>query len=149
MNLAAHVRKICLAIFAIGVPLLISACKDEIVTPGQNLAEARALWAATGPTTYTMTIHLACECGNGPVVIRVKKGVVESRRYVSSGELVTPQYVPLYPTVDELFAFIAARIDSKPTMVHAEYDANTGYPVRVEVPGIDQQDVWTVTLLGD
>ncbi len=147
MRLSKRFRQIFLAMSVLGLPLLTSACKENIVGPGESLASARALWAATGPTTYVMTIQLSCECSKGPVVIRVRKGIVESRRYVTSGELLEPQYVGLYPTVEELFDFIEARVQSDPTRVNVEYDADTGFPARVEVPGIAQQDVYTVTIL--
>jgi hypothetical protein len=143
-------RSFLTVLVAFALPLVIGGCKNDLTSPADSLVNARALWAATGPKTYTMTYVTSCECGpdiTDPVVVRVKNGVVESRRYVKTGEALQG-YDYWFPTVDQLFDKIEDRLVTDPTQVHVEYDDEKGYPVRVGVPGIAQEEVSYVSILG-
>ena len=97
-----------------------------------------------------MTMQVSCECTSeltGPIVTTVKNGVVESRRYVSSGAVVEPRYHDWFPTVDELFGLVERGIRENWFPRDAQYDARLGYPTRVEIPGIAQSHVYSVTIL--
>jgi hypothetical protein len=144
-----RLKNIAFVALVAGIPLGIGACKNA-AGPEDSLNEARALWAQTGPSNYTMTIQVSCECGSeqsGPVVISVRNGVVESRRYVSSGSLVDSRYEARFPSIDGLFELVEKGIRENWSPRDAQYDSDTGYPTRIEKPGIAQSEVYSVTVL--
>ena len=129
---------------AIGAVLLLNAvaCGSTATGPGIGLITARARWAQQAPAAYSMTMSRSCEClpeMSGPVVVLVRNGVVESRRYVASGAEVSAAYAALFPTVDELFATIDAAVRSGVRPLAVQYDATLGYPTRVAIgdPAVD------------
>ena len=137
------------ATMIVAFTLGISACKD-VTGPEESLSAARALWSQRAPASYTMTMHVSCECTReltGPVVIAVKNGAVESRRYVHSGALVESRYDDWFPTVEQLFDTVERAIRENWSSYNAQYDSEIGYPTRVEFPGIAQAHVYTVTIL--
>jgi hypothetical protein len=71
--------------------------------------------------------------------VTVRNGAVESQQYVSSGAGVAPQYAPVFPAVEGLFAIIddAIRNDTKP--LTTKYDPTLGYPTRIALgdPAVD------------
>jgi hypothetical protein len=131
------------------LPLGIGACKD-VTGPEETLSAARALWSQNAPSNYTMTMQVSCECTSeltGPIVTTVRNGVVESRRYVSSGAVVESRYDDWFPTVDQLFGMVERAIRENWSPRDAQYDSKVGYPTRVEIPGIAQSQVYSVTIL--
>jgi hypothetical protein len=122
--------------------VLLGGCSSGTTAPADSLAAARARWARYAPTAYSYVIQRSCEClaeSAGPVTVTVRNGAVESQQYVSSGAGVAPQYAPVFPAVEGLFAIIddAIRNDTKP--LTTKYDPTLGYPTRIALgdPAVD------------
>ncbi len=129
--------------------LALIGCK-EIAAPEESLTAARELWRETGPASYTMTMRISCECNadeSGPIVAIVRNGALESRRYVSTGELVPEKYSSRFLTVEGLFDMVERQLQRDVPDVSVRYDRDIGYPAYVEFPGQVQQDVYTVSIL--
>lgn len=122
--------------------VLLGGCSAGSTGPADSLAAARARWARYAPTAYSYVIQRSCEClaeSAGPVTVTVRNGAVESQQYVSSGASVAPQYAPIFPAVEGLFAIIddAIKNDTKP--LTTKYDPTLGYPTRIALgdPAVD------------
>ena len=83
----------------------------------------------------------------GPVVIRVRNGVIQSQRYADTGDAVAPHLDGWFPTVGQLFGLVELGVNEDWSPLAARYDRELGYPTHVEVPGIAQSIIYTVTLL--
>src|SRR5689334_4889737 len=85
--------------------LSLAACSGgESPTAPVNLALVRAemLWARTAPAAYQITVSVGCFCPqelSRPVVVSVRDGQVESRRYADTGLDVAPMFAKSFPTV--------------------------------------------------
>jgi hypothetical protein len=69
------------------------------------------------------------------VVVTVRNGQVESRRYEDTGADVPAEFAPAYPTVDGLFAVIEEAIAEQAAAVDVLYDAARGFPVSIQIDG--------------
>ena len=119
-----------------------AACNSGSTSPTTRLASARARWTRVGPASYTYTIMRSCECtaeSSGPVIVSVRDGVVESRRYAQTGASVTSQYATTFPAVEGLFALIDDAIARGTRPLTVQYDATLGYPTRIALgdPAVD------------
>src|SRR5215208_6749779 len=97
----------------LAVSLALAACRGGggLATQpvGLELARARLRWAQAAPAAYQMTVSHGCFCPvevMRPVIVTVRDGQVESRRYAETGVEVDPRLATAFPTVDELFAVI-------------------------------------------
>lgn len=111
--------------------LFLPGCSD--VGPADELSAARKRWELWGPATYDVVVSRYCECTQemaGPVQVSVRNLVVESRRYVSSGEAVREGFAPNFPDVPGLFELIASAIRDG-ELADVEYDAETGLPASI------------------
>lgn len=133
------------ALLAVLVPvLLVTAC--AALDPGlpdaeEDLRHARERWEALGPASYRMVYVRTCFCVPTvvqPVEITVRAGVVESRRYVASGDHVPPNLQELFLSVEELFDEADAAFRQGAAEVRAEYDPALGYPVDLYIDGSRQ-----------
>jgi hypothetical protein len=108
--------------------LLVGSCR-ETTGPDDELARARALWAAHRPANYSYTVMRYCECGNNGVRVRitVQNHVVTSRLYVSSGQPVEPLMEQAYRPIEGLFDEIEMFLE-RGWRVLVEYDPALGYP---------------------
>ena len=144
-----RLRTVSSAIIAAAFSIGLTSCND-FTGPEESLSAARALWSQKAPLNYTMTTQISCECTSeltGPVVTIVRKGVVESRRYARTGELVESRYDDWFPGVEQLFGLIEKAIREDWSPRSAKYDPDAGYPTRVELPGIAQSQVYSVSIL--
>ena len=115
---------------ALVAALLIAGCGDA-TSPRDELRDAEQRWAAWGPASYDLTIYPACECLLYPVIVSVREGVVTSRAYVAIVGLPMPDGSAVhYPDVPGLFARIRSEL-AENHVGSVEYDALTGYPVRI------------------
>lgn len=113
---------------------LATACASAGPTAvAREYTEARLAWAASGVTSYEVTVTPTCFCINRPVVVVVRNGVVESRRFVSDGQPVPATLAEAYPTVDGIFDLIAKAEREHAASVTAKYDARYGYPLSVYI----------------
>jgi hypothetical protein len=141
-------RKLLIGI--IGALALSAAGCGDPTGPSDELAAARQRWANAAYSTYTVTLHVACECGvemSGPVVTSIRNGVVQSRRYVITGESVPAKHDAWFPTIEGLFDLVAQGLSRGWSPMHVQYDPASGYPTRVEIPSIAQQNVFTVSVV--
>jgi hypothetical protein len=116
--------------------LMLTGCQVPVGPTGE-LREARDRWLRNGPASYTMTVRRGCgECireANGPVTITVRDRLAISRTYVATGERVTQELAPLFPTVAELFSIVEILKSSKPFMLDVQYDKELGFPAVISV----------------
>ena len=128
-------RRRALALPSLILALGLAGC-EPVTGPASDLDEARARWAARGPDDYTMRLTRGCFCteeGRGPVVIAVRGGVVQSRRYVSTGADVPPSLAGDFPSVEALFAHIEAAQRAGANELRVTYHPTLGHPVDVYV----------------
>lgn len=121
--------------FAVGSALLLVACQSALA-PRERLDEARARWASRGPSSYSITATRSCECLPsmiGPVTIVVSNGVVQSRRYASTGDTVPTPLASEFLSVEEMFARIQRFMALHPARLDVRYDPDTGYPTMVSI----------------
>ena len=121
----------------LGLALLaasVNACSLGITGVNGDLASARARWAASQPNAYEITVRALCFCGeNRPVIVAVKAGVVESRRYADTGLAIDPRSASLFPSVDGLFAVVDDAIARHAAQLDVQYDDVRGFPVRIAI----------------
>lgn len=113
----------------------LAACGDG-TRPIAELARAQARWVDHGPSSYSITILRGCEClpeMSGPVVVVVREGRVESRRYVPSGGPVDATFEDLFPTVDGLFGLIADAAQQDSARLEVTYHPTLGYPTSIVI----------------
>ena len=124
-------------LFAAFLLLLSSACIGGPTTPSASLDEARARWAQSHPASYELTLRRSCgECPvdlDRPVVIVVRSGVVESRRFSDTGADVSPALAASFPAVDGLFGVVSDAIERNAFALSANYDPTLGYPRYISI----------------
>lgn len=120
----------------------LAACSGDPESPtqpvGLELARAKLRWAQTAPAAYQVTVGLGCFCPveiARPVVVAVRNGQAESRRYADTGADVDPRFATAFPTVDELFAVIERAIARHAERVDVVYDPLRGFPRSVAIDG--------------
>ena len=118
--------------FALLVLIALAGCSD--FSPSDELTAARKRWEEWGSQSYDLTVRRSCEClypeATGPVLVRVRDGVVESRTYVVRDEPVDFSEAGLYPDVTGLFRLVADAIHDG-FLAEVDYDPVSGHPVRV------------------
>lgn len=100
-----------------------------------DLALNRARWYQAGINDYDFTIARVCECipeSAGPVVVEVRGGSVQERRY-ASGTSVDPQYADLFTPVPGLFDLIEEAIRRDAAGLAVRYNAAYGYPESIQI----------------
>jgi uncharacterized protein DUF6174 len=70
---------------------------------------------------------------SGPVVVVVRDGVIESRRYTSTDAAVPSTHAALFPSIDGLFDVIEAARREDPARLDVTYDPRYGYPTRISI----------------
>jgi len=102
----------------------------------RDLDQAMARWARSGPEAYQMDYQRTCFCireAVQPVEITVRRGTVESRRYLESGRPVPEELAELFPPVPQLFAVIREAILDRATEIRVAYDTTFGYPTEIYI----------------
>lgn len=137
---------------SIGLAALLLSCGSSITIVNRDLENAKARWTANAPLSYDLTVEKGCYCvfeAQGPVVVAVRNGVVESRHYVETGAVVGASYADVYPTVDQLFAIIEEAVGRKADRVEVLYEPTRGYPTSVAIDvlfsGADDEYFYSVT----
>lgn len=124
----------------------VASCGDA-VGPRLERVQAEARWSSARVGTYSWLVsHYCGECGEGAgrvARVSVREGQVESRIFVDrGGETSVPDAVAeLYPAVETLFAAIRAAQADPTVDVIAEYDAELGYPTRIDITVSDPRVV--------
>ena len=123
----------------VAAALALAACSD-LAGPASDLETARARWAGAAPAAYEMTLRHVCFCGGEvttPVVVTVRGGVVQSRRYVDGGPLggrdVDPRLAESFPSVDGLFRVVEDAVGRHAADIQATYDPQRGYPTALYI----------------
>ena len=132
--------------------ILALACTSP-TGPENDLAAARVRWARAGIHSYDVIVRRSCECTEemtGPVRVEVRNGLVQSRRYVGSGESVAPaELAAEFTSVEEMFAKIDAALARPVARLEVRYDSRTGAPLHVfidHVAGmVDDEVVYTLS----
>lgn len=120
--------------------LLLTSCEILGLTFGGSgrraeLERQRAKWARQHITSYRLVYRRDCECGqelSAATAIEVRAGAIAAAAYADGGAV--PSYVhDQLPTVDDLFAIVAAAIEQEADLLEVTYDAARGYPTRIAV----------------
>jgi hypothetical protein len=99
------------------------------------LERHRALWLAAGISSYRYSLERSCFCQReslGPVVIEVRRGEVETRRY-ATGAPVDPQFAEIFTTIPGLFDLIESALDLPAAAVSVRYHRVLGYPQSIQI----------------
>ena len=121
--------------------LLLSSCDVLGLTIGGSgrraeLERQRAKWARQHITSYRLVYRRDCLCGaefTAATEIEVRAGQIAGAAYTTRGDPV-PSYVhDDLPTIDGLFAIIAAAIDAEADLLDVTYDPTRGYPQKVAI----------------
>jgi hypothetical protein len=117
-----------------------NACGDPTGAQSEYAA-ARARWRNTAPSAYEVTVGMSCFClsSNGATIL-VRDGAIVSGRDPVTGVALARADADRYPTVERLFADIAAAFGNSESRVDAEYDVTYGFPRRAY---IDHRVHWT------
>ena len=108
--------------------LLLGACASP-TTPGNDLAEHRALWEAQGLTDYTFDVRRVCYCQFvGDVRVTVKDGVITGVTEIASEVARDPE---TFRTIDGLFDLVQDAYDRDAHEIQVEFDPGRGYPTRI------------------
>lgn len=105
---------------------------DPVSGRRAELEQNRERWEATRPPAYTMVIERQCFCtveARGPVRVTVQGTIPTQRVYPASGEAVSAELAPFFPTVDGLFGVLLDAYDRNAHEVRVTYDEDTGIPV--------------------
>lgn len=119
------------------VLLALASCSGDLSTarsPQMDLAAARQRWAQSGAASYQITVSRGCNCldeTTGRVIVTVRDGQVESRRYEHTGADVPAWAAQWFPTVDGLFDIVDAALEAHDETVDVVYDASRGFPVSI------------------
>ena len=127
-----------------------NGCGADITGVNRELSSARARWAASQPTAYEITVRTSCFCAETrPVIVAVRAGVVESRRYADTGLAIDPRFTSLFPAVEGLFAIVDDAVARNAAQLDVQYDAERGFPVRIAIDylknAIDDEITYVVT----
>lgn len=105
------------------------ATADDRTQTVAALQSAWQAWRASGPASYRYTYRRSCFClARGPVVVTVRDRQLESVVDAQTGAPVPPDQLPLYTTVDGLFALLFQAVDERAWDIRASYDGSLGYP---------------------
>jgi len=112
----------------------LAACgRGDMFSPIQ-FAHARGRWEAHEPVAYRFRISRSCECtGTEAVIVEVRNGVVQSRRYAANGALVPAEGPGLYPSIDGIFDLIEQFRREGVDQIAVRYDDELGYPRSISV----------------
>jgi hypothetical protein len=121
---------------ALAALALVASCGGDPTGVIRELNVARMRWISRAPNAYEVTVHRGCFCPEAitsNVVVRVRGGVVESRRYAATGADVPADFARAFPSVDEMFGVIAKAESDGAAQIDAKYDAVYGFPSVVYV----------------
>ena len=137
--------------------LILTAAGCGILDPdgGQRgeLDDNRERWESVRPAAYAVVVERLCFCGGearGPVRVLVQGTIPTERTYTASGQAVSAELAPFFPTIDGLFDVLADAFDRDAHEVRVTYDEETGIPVDVwidyEENTADEELGFSVTL---
>ena len=136
-----------------GVLLLGSlACGDSTGPELDLLGEQRALWEAQGLADYTYDVRRVCFCPfREGVRVTVVAGVVAGATDLATGEVLEPNELQLYLTIDGLFDLIQDAYNQNAHDVQVEFHASRGYPTLIYIDYLENviDEELGFTLLGD
>lgn len=100
-----------------------------------RLAEARALWASQGSSSYRYEVTRGCYCvlGGEPLTVTVRNGSVESAQSQTTGQAVDGTLLTYVPTVPDLFDLIEDALRRNPPRFAVGYDPGLGYPTLIDI----------------
>ena len=129
-----HPSQTPLAAHALAAILLLAslACGDSTGPEVDLLSEQRALWETLGLQDYAYDVQRVCFClVREGVRVTVMGGAVTGATDLATGEVLEPNEVQWYLTVDGLFDILQDAYDRNAHEVQVEFDPNRGYPTRI------------------
>ena len=108
------------------------ACGDSTGPRTDRLSEQRSLWEALGLQDYTYDVQRVCFCPfREGVRVTVVAGVVAGATDLATAEVLEPNEVQWYLTIDGLFDLIRDAYDRNAHEVQVEFHPSRGYPTRI------------------
>ena len=99
-----------------------------------RLGEQRARWQALGLNDYTYDVQRICFCPfREGVRVTVVDGAVAGATDLATGEVLEPNEVQWYLTIDDLFDLVQDAYDRNAHEVQVEFDPSRGYPTRIYI----------------
>ena len=110
------------------------ACGGSTGPEVDRLGEQRALWQALGLNDYTYDVQRICFCPfREGVRVTVVDGAVAGATDLATGEVLEPNEVQWYLTIDDLFDLVQDAYDENAHEVQVEFDPSRGYPTRIYI----------------
>lgn len=106
----------------------------------RDLVAARARWNLQGAANYTIRGSTSCFCiyGGHDVDVAVTNGVVTGVTLVSTNAALPSELAGGFRSVEQLFDLIDEAIRKDAHQLHAEYDADRGFPTRLWIDWSDR-----------
>lgn len=120
----------------LGVVSLAASCRVVSTEADPSPNTARDRWTSNHPASYDFTMRRLCFCPaefTNPVIVAVRNGVVESRRYESSGQPLPANYAQSFPTIDGLWEIVDDAARRNAAKLDVTYDPVLGYPTRIDI----------------
>ncbi len=127
-------------------------CSDSTGPEMDRLGEQRARWETQGLADYTYDVRRVCFCPfREGVRVTVVDGAVTGASDLATGEVLEPNEVQLYLTIDGLFDLIQDAYDRNAHQVQVEFHPSRGYPTRIFIDYSEMiaDEELGFTLLGD
>lgn len=113
--------------------LALAGCHDTTGL-GADYDHARDRWLATRPASYEFRLTVSCFCPLPPQPVTMAvQGDARVSLVDATGAAVSTSIASLYPTVDGLFAIIAAAHARNAATLDVSYDGARGYPTSVAI----------------
>ena len=141
-------------VLAMVVAVLVGCGNDNPTGPElDRLGRQRALWEAQGLEDYTYDVQRVCFCPSfrQGVRVTVADGAVTGVTDLATGEVLEPNEVQWYLTIDALFGLVQDAYDWNAHEVQLEFDASRGYLTRIFIDYSEtvMDEELGFTLLGD
>jgi hypothetical protein len=117
-----------------------------------ELDKHRRIWENEVVRDYQYRLQVLCFCPpevTNPVIVEVKGGVTSSVIYVGTGLPVGNNNFIRYDTIEEMFQVIEDAINQNADEIKVEYNADLGYPTRIEIDfikmAVDDEITYTIS----
>ena len=124
-------------------------CRNEVK---DELKKHRRIWENEVVRDYQYRLQVLCFCPpdvTNPVIVEVKNGVTFSVIYAGTGLPVGNTNFVRYDTIDEMFQVIEDAINQGADEIKVEYNADLGYPTRIDIDfikmAVDDEITYTIS----
>ncbi len=118
-----------------------------------RLAQSRAVWDEQGFNTYRYTVAARCACSDdtgGPVRVSVINGEFSESMALGAEPSTAGMPSVRLRRMPDLFDLVAAELDGSNHRLEADFDAQYGFPRRIEIDrSTEEQNDTTLIIVTD